>query len=166
MPESGQASKEVQEVATSVYTASAATRTIGIKGRGLTRVRDRNFLVDDPDFPAYGPGPGEELGAAELFVAGITTCASLMIERICRAKEITIGGVDVHMSASRDMEAERELGNQAMDSAHMTFTYWGTDEETAAYLTDAFQNRCPLYGSVAIATPDTTVEWRLAEEPA
>lgn len=47
--------------------------------------RDRSFLVDDSNTPEYDNGPGEELGAAELFIAGITTCATLMIERIARA---------------------------------------------------------------------------------
>lgn len=140
-----------------VYTASAETSTLGIKGRGVTRVRDRNFLVDDPALPQYDNGPGEELGAVELFLAGITTCAALMIERIARAEAIPYEHCAVHMEATRDMLAPRERGPQAMDSARMHFVWRGISEEHAAYLTDAFQNLCPLYGSVAIATPDTVV---------
>lgn len=145
-----------------VYTARATSTTIGIKGRNITRVRDKNFLVDDPASPHYDNGPGEELGAAELFVAGITTCASLMLERIARAKEIAYESVTVTMEGSRDMVKERERGPQALDRARMHFVFRGVSEETAAYLTDAFQNRCPLYGSVAIATPDTVVTWEVA----
>ena len=146
-----------------VYTARAQSSTIGSKGRNITRVRERNFLVDDPASPHYDNGPGEELGAAELFVAGITTCASLMLERIARAKEIAYESVTVSMEGSRNMVKERERGPQAFDSARMHFVYRGVSEETAAYLTDAFQNKCPLYGSVAIATPDTVVTWEVAE---
>lgn len=145
-----------------VYTATARTSTLGIKGRNVTRIRDRNFLVDDPDTPEYDNGPGEELGAAELFLAGITTCAALMIERIARAESIAYDGVTVTMDGTRDMRAAREPGPQSLDSARMTFVYRGVSRETAAYLTDAFQNRCPLYGSVAIATPDLTVEFEVA----
>ena len=144
------------------YTATATSSTIGSKGRNITRVRDRNFLVDDPNTPEYDNGPGEELGAAELFVAGITTCASLMIERIARAKGISYDGVTVTMDGVRDMVQERERGPQSLDAARMHFVYRGVDDETAAYLTDAFQNKCPLYGSVAIATPDLTVTWEVA----
>lgn len=145
-----------------VYTARAQSVTIGIKGRNITRVREQNFLVDDPASPHYDNGPGEELGAAELFVAGITTCASLMLERIARAKEIAYESVTVSMEGSRNMVQERARGPQALDSARMHFVYRGVSDETAAYLTDAFQNKCPLYGSVAIATPDTVVTWEVA----
>ena len=145
-----------------VYTATAQSSTIGIKGRNITRIRDRNFLVDDPNTPEYDNGPGEELGAAELFVAGITTCATLMIERIARAKEIAYESVTVTMEGTRDMQMQRERGPQALDSARMKLVYRGVSQETAAYLTDAFQNKCPLFGSVAIATPDLVVEFEVA----
>ena len=150
-----------------LYTAVAETSTLGIKGRALTRVRERNFLVDDPALPYYDNGPGEELGAAELFVAGITTCAALMIERIARAESIPYEGCTVRMEATRDMAAQRERGPQAMDSARVHFVWRGISEEDAAYLTDAFANRCPLYGSVVIATPDTVLTHEVvASEPA
>ena len=61
-----------------LYTATATSSTIGSKGRNITRVRDRNFLVDDPNTPEYDNGPGEELGAAELFVAGIMQTMGLI----------------------------------------------------------------------------------------
>lgn len=144
-------------MADGVYTAVAETSTLGIKGRAVTRIRDRNLLVDDPDTPEYDNGPGEEPGAAELFVAGITTCAALMIERIARAEDISYGSCSVRMEASRDMKAPRERGPQALDSARVHFTWSGISAEHAAYLTEEFQVRCPLYGSVAIATPDTVV---------
>jgi len=85
-----------------------------------------------------------------------------MIERIARAKEISYESVTVTMEGNRDMLAERERGPQALDSARMKFVYRGVSQETAAYLTDAFQNKCPLYGSVAIATPDLVVEFEVA----
>jgi uncharacterized OsmC-like protein len=150
-----------------VYTAVAETSTLGIKGRAVTRVRDRNLLVDDPALPHYDNGPGEELGATELFLAGITTCAALMIERIARAESIPYEHCSVRMEATRDMAAPRERGPQAMDSARVHFVWRGISDEHAAYLTDAFQNRCPLYGSVAIATPDTVVTHEvIAAQPA
>ena len=144
-----------------VYSAAAETTTLPIKGRAVTRVRDRNFLVDDPDLPQYQNGPGEELGAVELFLAGVTTCATLMIHRIARAEGLDVPWVSVRMEGTRDMEAPREPGPQALDSARMHFVYRGVTDELAAYLTDAFQNKCPLYGSVALATLDTVVTWEV-----
>lgn len=145
----------------SVYVATAETASTPMKGRAVTRVRDRNFLVDDPATPQYDNGPGEELGAAELFVAGITTCAALMIHRIARAEGLPVEHVSVRMEGHRDMGAPREPGPQTLDKARMHFTYRGVSEEQAGYLTDAFQNKCPLYGSVAIATPDTEVTFEV-----
>lgn len=147
-----------------LYTAMVETSTLGIKGRGVTRVRDRNVLVDDPALPQYDNGPGEELGAVELFLAGITTCAALMIERIARAEAIPYAHCTVRMEATRDMGAARERGPQAMDSARMHFTWQGISERDAAYLTEEFQHRCPLYGSVAISTPDCLVTHEVVAE--
>jgi uncharacterized OsmC-like protein len=147
-----------------VYTAVVETSTLGIKGRAVTRVRARSFLVDDPALPQYDNGPGEELGAVELFLAGITTCAALMIERIARAESIPYAHCSVRMEATRDMLAPRERGPQAMDSARMHFTWRGIGARDAAYLTEEFQHRCPLYGSVAIATPDCVVTHEVVEE--
>lgn len=42
-----------------VYTARAQSSTTGSMGRNITRVRDRNILVDDPNVPEYDNGPGE-----------------------------------------------------------------------------------------------------------
>ncbi len=41
----------------------------------------------------------------------------------------------------------------------MTFDLVGPDDEQAHTLVDFYQHNCPLYGSVAIATPDTTVRF-------
>ena len=89
-----------------VLTWTAETASSGIKGRALARIRTNNFVVDDYAVPPYN-GPGEEPGAGELFLAGITTCAVLMLERLARAEELPLQGVRATMQASRDIAAMR-----------------------------------------------------------
>lgn len=138
-------------------TWQAETASLGIPGRALARVRDRNFVVDDYAMAPYN-GPGEEPGAAELFIAGVTTCAVLMIERIARTDGIPLGGVRASIEASRDPDAQPEGALARFDRVRLTVTLRGVGREEGEQLIETFKRKCPLYGSVATATPDTTVE--------
>lgn len=118
-------------------TWTAETASSGIPGRALGRVRTNNFVVDDYAFPPYD-GPGEEPGAAELFLSGVTACAVLMLERIARNEGIPLTHVRAAMEASRDPEASRAPAT--FDRAHLTFTLAGVDEEQASRLVSVFED--------------------------
>ncbi|HKA51438.1 MAG TPA: hypothetical protein VKK19_17800, partial [Candidatus Dormibacteraeota bacterium] len=56
--------------------------TSGVPGRSLNQVRNHHFVIDEP---AHGGGSGEEITPAESFLAGISACGVLLVER--RAQE-------------------------------------------------------------------------------
>lgn len=118
-------------------TWQAETASSGIAGRALGRVRSNNFVVDDYAFPPYN-GPGEEPGAAELFLSGITGCAVLMFERIARTDSLPLEHVKASMEASRDPDAERS-GPPTFDRAHLTLTFRGLTREQAGQLVETFK---------------------------
>ena len=122
-----------------VYIARAETRTLGISGRALCSVRGNQFITDDPDHALYG-GPGDAPGSIELFLAGVTSCAVLLVERIARAKSIAVPYLHAAMEATRDPNVTRP-GPPVLDSARLVFTFRGVSREEAGLLVSTFQAR-------------------------
>ena len=122
------------------FTFHAETFSSGTKGRAFSRIRNNVFVVDDPSRPGYD-GPGEEPGAGELFMAGITTCAGLMMERIARAEELPLQHVHVEMDGSLDTQADFAGRPPVLDSARMLFTFTGLTGDQAEHLVETFKRR-------------------------
>ena len=72
--------------------------TCGEPGRSLNRARTHHFVIDEP---AHGGGPGEEVTPAESFLAGISACGVLLVER-----QALTTGVTLHR-AEATIEGER-----------------------------------------------------------
>jgi uncharacterized OsmC-like protein len=122
-----------------VMTWTAETASSGLRGRALARIRTNNFVVDDYAVPPYN-GPGEEPGAGELFLVGITTCAVLMIERLARAEDLPLAGVRASMEASRDT-SQPIGGIPVLDSARLELGFRGLTREQAGQLVQMFKDR-------------------------
>lgn len=122
------------------FTFQAETFSSGTQGRAFSRIRNNVFVVDDPSRPGYD-GPGEEPGAGELFLAGITTCAGLMIERLARADSLPLQHVHVSMEAALDTQAEWGGRPPVFDSARMLFTFTGLTHEQGEQLVETFKRR-------------------------
>jgi uncharacterized OsmC-like protein len=120
-------------------TWEAETSSSGIPGRALGRIRANNFVVDDYSFAPYN-GPGEEPGAAELFLEGITACAVLMLERIARTEGLPLEHVRASMEGSRDPDGQRP-GPPTFDRARMTLEFRGLTKEQAGQLVETFKGR-------------------------
>jgi uncharacterized OsmC-like protein len=121
-----------------MLTWEAETASSGIPGRAISRIRNNNFLVDDYAFPPYN-GPGEEPGAGELFLAGVTTCAVLMVERIARHAELPMTHVRAVMEGSRDPDSPEQP--PVLQKARLTFTFRGLTREQAGGLVESFKGK-------------------------
>ncbi len=133
------------------------TYSTGIPSRAISATREHHFVVDDT--VAHG-GPGEQPSPSEYFLSGVTSCAVLMLEREARSRGIPLERVDVALEAVRDPSAPPAGEYTTFQRVAMTFELVGPDEEQAHTLVDFYQHNCPLYGSVAIATPDVRVDFR------
>ena len=121
-----------------LITASAACYSSATPGRAIVQIRDNHLVTDDPAQPAtYYQGPGQAPGSLELFLAGITSCAVLMLERIARAEGRSLGPVRAEMAATRDPQNRSQP--PVLDSAHLTFVFDGLTREEAGQLVERFK---------------------------
>ena len=122
-----------------VRTTTVRAYSTGTKGRALVNARNHHFVVDGP---GYAGSPGEEIGSGEAFLAGITSCAVNMIERLARESQLPLTWMDVTAEAVSDSEAPPIHENLSVFNAmHMHFKLTGLDEDQAQELVDTYKRR-------------------------
>ena len=83
---------------------------------------------------------GEELGAGEFFLSGITACAVNMIERIASEEETPLDWMDVSIEAYRDPDAvQGEVTLYADVRVHLQM--WGVSDEDGQRLVEIWKQR-------------------------
>ena len=128
----------------------------GTHGRAICNARTHHFITDDVG--------GDEVGAGELFLSGVSACAVNMVERLAKQDHIPLQWMDVSVEAYRDPDkAPGDL--TVFDAIRVHFEMWGVQAEHAEGLVETWKRRCPLYGSVATATSDTAVTFASYAEP-
>jgi len=113
-------------VVTSVYSS-----TSGQPGRSLNQARGHHFVIDEP---ARSGGPGEEITPGESFLAGISACGVLMVERQAQQTRVAL----------RSAEARIDGVRQARDTSWFTridlrFRLVGPRQEEAEALAAYYQ---------------------------
>ena len=104
----------------------------GTLGRAICNARNHHFVAD-------GSG-GEEVGAGELFLSGITACAVNMVERIAHDEQIPVNWMDVSIEAYRD-PAKEQASITVYDDIKVHFQIWGLDDDQGQYLVDQWKMR-------------------------
>ena len=93
---------------------SYSTKTLG---RAICNARTHHFVADDAG--------GEEVGAGELFLSGITACAVNMVERLANEGSVALDWMDVGAEAWRD--AGKPEGDLTVyESIRINFEMWGS----------------------------------------
>ena len=118
-------------------TGEVKAHSTGIPGRHILSARHNHLIFDDT---AGHGGPGEAINALELFLAGITGCATMMMERIARAENVPLRRVGVAMDATIDTEATHH-GPPVLASARMRFTMAGVPEDKAREMVEVYKRR-------------------------
>jgi uncharacterized OsmC-like protein len=113
------------------------TVSTGIPGRHIWTARHNHLVIDDS---TGHEGPGDAPGAGELFLAGITGCATLMIERLARAANALLRSVEVNMEGVIDIEA-RHQGPAVFESARLEFVLAGISQSQAQHFVDTYKRR-------------------------
>jgi uncharacterized OsmC-like protein len=111
------------------------TVSTGIPGRHIWSARHNHVVIDDG---AGHDGPGDAPGAGELFLAGITGCATLMMERLARAANAPLKRVEVNMEGVIDTQARRE-GPAVFESARLEFVMAGIPQAQAREFVDTYK---------------------------
>ena len=128
-------------------TFTARSFSCGTPGRAISNSRNHYFLADE-----YG---GDEVSAGEYFLSGLTACAVNMLERVAKEMDAPLQKLDVQADGTfiRNQGAE---SHTLFHAVKMEFQFFGVSEEEAEQLVAVYHKRCPLYGTVAAATHDTT----------
>ena len=113
------------------------TVSTGIPGRHIWTARHNHIVIDDS---AANDGPGDAPGAGELFLAGITGCATLMMERLARAANVALAHVEVNMEGVIDTGSHRE-GPAVLESARLEFIMAGISQTLAQQFVETYKRR-------------------------
>ena len=104
----------------------------GTLGRSICNARNHHWVADDSG--------GEEIGAGELFLSGISACAVNMIERLASEGEIPLDWMDVSFEAYRDMDAE-PAERTLYEDIRIHFQMWGIADSDGENLVDTWKRR-------------------------
>ena len=104
----------------------------GTLGRAICNARNHHFVADDSG--------GEEVGAGELFLSGISACAVNMVERLAKEGQIPLQWMDVGVEAYRD--PQKVPGERSVyDQIRVHFEMWGLKDEQAHTLVETWKRR-------------------------
>ncbi len=126
-------------------TFGARSYSSSTPGRAICNSRNHHFIADE-----FG---SEEVTAGEYFLTGLTACAVNMIERTAKELDAPLQSLDVLAEGTY----KRNKGMEPRTLFHevkMQFQFVGVSNELAETLVATYHKRCPLYGTVATATPD------------
>lgn len=104
----------------------------GTLGRAICNARTHHFVADDAG--------GEEVGAGELFLSGISACAVNMVERLAKEQQIPLQWMDVGVEAYRD-PAKAAGRITVYDAIRVHFEMWGVNKEQADGLVATWKQR-------------------------
>ena len=104
----------------------------GTLGRSICNSRNHHWVADDSG--------GEELGAGEFFLSGLSACAVNMIERVAREEERPLDWMDVSVEAYRDTDAL--VGDRSLyEDIRIHLQMWGVSDEDGESLVDTWKRR-------------------------
>jgi len=135
-----------------------AARSTDIFGRVLCSARTHHFIVDGP---VQNDCPGEELTPAETFLSGVAACGVELIHVIARDAAAPLQRVEVKIHGIVDRANQPRPGVTTFNSVRLNIVLWGVNAEQAATLVEGFKGRCPLFGTVKVATPDVQVHYTI-----
>jgi uncharacterized OsmC-like protein len=140
--------------ASTIREYDVSARSTDIFGRVLCSARTHHFVVDGP---VQNNCPGEEITPAESFLSGVAACGVELMHVIARDQGVPLqrATVDIHGTIDRANPPRPDL--TTFNSVRVNVTLWGPTMAQAQGVVEGFQKRCPLYGTVAAATPDVKV---------
>lgn len=144
---------------TSVRTTVVSAESAPTFGRVLCRARDHHFVVDGP---VQNGCPGEALTPPELLFAAVASCGVELMHVIARDSNFPLGRVTIKVEAVIDRSRQVRTDRSHYNRVALDIVLSGVTPAQATELVEGFQQRCPIYGTVATATPEMVVDYRVA----
>ncbi len=115
-----------------------AARSTETFGRVHWTCRGQHFVADGP---VHNGCPGEAVTPAELFLAGIATCGSELVEVVARTEGVPLRRVAVEVAGEIDPERRVRDDVTVFTSVRLSFELAGVGEEEAQRLVERFTRR-------------------------
>jgi uncharacterized OsmC-like protein len=123
---------------TDVRSYNVNARSTDTLGRVLCSARDQHFVVDGP---VQNGCPGEAVGPAELFLAGIGACGVELVQVIAKEQQLPLRSVNVQIEGSMDRSKPVRSDVTVFNSVHLRFQLNGVSQAQGGDLIDRFKRR-------------------------
>jgi uncharacterized OsmC-like protein len=137
---------------TTVREYDISARSTPVFGRVMCSARNHHFIVDGP---VQNGCPGEELTPPEVLLAAVASCGVELIHVIAKEESKRVGTVEIKIHGVVDRGNQKRQDVTTFTRVELDFTLTDTDDATAKFLVAGFQRRCPIYGTIFVATAET-----------
>jgi uncharacterized OsmC-like protein len=117
---------------------AVAARGTDTFGRVLVSARDQHLVVDGP---VANGCPGEAIGPAEIFLAGVATCGVELVQVLAKDQGYPLRGVEASIRAEQDPSKRTRTDVNLFSSVQIEFTLHGVPQEQAQDLIERFKRR-------------------------
>lgn len=145
------------QTATARRTTSVRAESAPTFGRVLCNAREQHFIVDGP---VHNGCPGEALTPPELLFSAVASCGVELMHVIAREEGIPLQRVTISIDGTIDRARQVRTDRSNYNEVVLDIVLFGVTGAQAKSLVEGFQRRCPIYGTVATATPDVVVNFR------
>jgi uncharacterized OsmC-like protein len=118
-------------------------------GRMSCTVRQHRLTVDGP---VQSGCPGEAPTPGELFLTSAAACGAEVLQVLARDAQVPLESVTVTVRGTIDRERQPHPGVTVFSEVELTLRLRGPSPAQAEELVAGFQRRCPVYGSLAVAS--------------
>ena len=139
-----------------VYEASA--ESTAVYGRVRATVRNHAFTVDGP---VRNGAPGEAPTPGELVLLAAASCGAEVLQVLARDAGVPLESTAVAVRGTIDLWKQPHEGLTVFSTIEIEAVLRGPTAEQAVALVSGFQRRCPVYGSLAVASGSITVRHRV-----
>ncbi|HEU4561925.1 MAG TPA: OsmC family protein [Longimicrobium sp.] len=137
-----------------VRTYEVRAETTDTFGRVECAVRQHRLTIDGP---VQNGCPGEAPTPGEMFLAGAAACGAEVLQVLARDGGVPLRRVEVTVRGTIDRERQPHAEVTVFTEVDLHLRLVGPEPEQAAALVAGFQRRCPVYGSLAVASGRVTV---------
>jgi uncharacterized OsmC-like protein len=110
--------------------------------------------------------PGEAPTPGELFLSAAAACGAEVLQVLARDGGVPLERASVTVRGSIDKEQQPRTDVTVFTDVRLDLRLVGPSDEQAAALVAGFQRRCPVYGSLAVASAHIAVHHATEPMPA
>ena len=137
---------------------SVGATSTAIAGRVLCSARNHHFVVDGPVQNGF---PGEAITPVEVLLCGVASCGVELLQAFAMQDAIPLGRVSVQVAGAIDRSRPVRPDATVLNWFTADFELGGVTQDQATHLVERFKKTCPVFGSVAVSSPDVRVTVRV-----